>query len=188
MSLDLEFAEIAVSGAAVGLAAAHQVWCAARTRPWPLASDAWREAAARRRRIANRWTAAALVLNLALSGAATLDWADDSIQGTQTAPYPPLFWPLVLFAVGAGVSITVNAVHAGPGPSRRRAGSGADRTPGSLPQVPAASRSELPDPAPGPGPAPGAGPEPGPSWLPVADPCPGGHQEQHGHQGRHHAA
>ncbi|MFC1414900.1 hypothetical protein ACEZCY_37575 [Streptacidiphilus sp. N1-12] len=99
MSIDLEYAEFAVSGAAVGAAAVRQLWCAARTR---------------RRRGANRMMAAALLLNLLLGGAATLDWADDSIKGTQTGAYPPLLWPLALFAVGAVVSLAVNAR---PGPA-----------------------------------------------------------------------
>ncbi|MHA6763397.1 hypothetical protein [Streptacidiphilus sp. PAMC 29251] len=112
MSLDLEFAEFAVSGAAVGLAALNQVWCAARTRPWPQAAAARYAEALRRRRGANRLMASALLLNLLLGGMATIDWADDSIQGTQTGPYPPLLWPLALFGVGAVVSLAVNASHA----------------------------------------------------------------------------
>ena len=108
MSLGLEFAGFVVSGAAVGLAAVNQLWCAGRTRLW---TEARREVAARRRRGANRLMSAALLLNLVLGGAATIDWADASIRGTQSAAYPPLLWPLALLAAGAVVSITVNAVQ-----------------------------------------------------------------------------
>lgn len=120
MSLGLEFAEFVVSGAAVGLAAVNQVWCAGRARPWTGASGARREAALRRRRGAGRLMAAAQLLNLVLGGAATVDWADDSIRGTQTAAHPPLLWPLVLLAAGAAVSIAVNTVQHLHRPQRAR--------------------------------------------------------------------
>ena len=110
MSLDLEFAGFAVSGTAVALAAVHQVWCASRARPWPGASEPGRQAARRHLRGANRSMVAALLLNLVLGGAATVDWADDSIRGTQTATHPPLLWPLVLLVAGAVVSVAANAL------------------------------------------------------------------------------
>ena len=97
MSLDPVSTEFAVSGTAVGPAAANQLWCAVR-----------RAATGRRRRAANRLMPAALLLNLVLGGAATLDWADTGIRGTQTASHPPLLWPLILLAVGAVVSLAVN--------------------------------------------------------------------------------
>jgi hypothetical protein len=108
MSLDLEFAEFAVAGTAVGLAAVNQLWCAAGGRPV---------------RAANRLMGVALLVNLLLGGAATIDWADDSIRGVQTATFPPLLWPLTLFAVGALTSLATVA-------RRRTARSATDRAAG----------------------------------------------------------
>ncbi|MEY9964607.1 hypothetical protein ABIA33_002649 [Streptacidiphilus sp. MAP12-16] len=113
MSLDPEFT---TSGAVVGLASVNQLWSAARSRPWPQAPEAWLSAAARRRRTANRLMSAALMLTLVLGAAATIQWADAGIQGTPTAPYPPLLWPLVLFVGGIVVSIVANTL---PGPTVR---------------------------------------------------------------------
>jgi hypothetical protein len=114
MSLDLESAGFVVSGAAVGLAAASQLWCAAR-----------KAVPGRRRRAANRLMTAALLLDLVLAAAATIGWADAGIRGTQTASHPPLLWPLTLLAVGTVASVVANAAqrfqHAQRGSVRQQA-------------------------------------------------------------------
>ncbi|MEZ0089514.1 hypothetical protein [Streptacidiphilus sp. EB129] len=115
MSLDAAFI---TSTAIVGLASVNQLWSAARSRHRPDTTESWRCTAARRRRQANRLMAWALLLTLALGAAATLAWADSTIQGNLIGSYPPLLGPLVLFVAGVAVSFLAHAI-AGPGRSRR---------------------------------------------------------------------
>jgi hypothetical protein len=106
VSLDLVFVECCVSGVAVGLASVIQVWSAFGARHGA--------ARTRLRRESGRLMAAALVLTLLLGCAATLDWADSSIRGTQISTHPPLLFPLLLVLAGLAVSAVTRIRPARP--------------------------------------------------------------------------